>query len=118
MARARLDGGAVRADGVRCGAWVAAVAEARGGIRVATCAEDSCGGLVAWRSIAATAGWTPTPAAQEAHFKWPAWATWTLAGVTVVGASVAVAAAAGAFKSSPPPQETQFVNGGLVVHSF
>jgi hypothetical protein len=89
---------------------------ARGAIRVATCEGESCGPLVEWRAVSPVPWTTPTAAA-EAQFKWPAWATWTLAGATVVGASFAVAAAAGAFKSSPP-QETQFVNGGLVVHSF
>jgi hypothetical protein len=109
----------VSATGVRCSAWVAAVAGERGVVRVATCARDACSELVEWRSIAAgSPGWTfgPGPAV-EARAKWPAWASWTLAGVGVVGTAVGIAAAAGAFRSSSPP-ETQFVSGGVQVHSF
>jgi hypothetical protein len=117
--RARLSGDKVDATGVRCGAWVAAVAGTGSVVRVATCAGGACGELVEWRSIAAGApGWTfgPGPAV-ETRARWPAWATWTLAGVGVVGTAVGIAAAAGAFRSSASA-ETQFVNGGIQVHSF
>ncbi|MGO9000045.1 MAG: hypothetical protein ACLQVI_42505 [Polyangiaceae bacterium] len=116
MDRARLEHETIRAAGVRCGAWIAAVAEADGVIRVATCQGETCAPLVEWRSSAIMTI-APVVILSESR-RWPKWATWALAGVGVAGAAVGVAAAAGAFKSSPPQQETQFVNGGLQVHSF
>jgi hypothetical protein len=115
MARARLEAVRVRAVGVRCEKWVAAVADGVGVVRVATCEGETCGPLVEWRSIAPSG--ERTGAAAESRSKWPAWATWALVGVGVAGAAVGVAAAAGAFKSTPA-QETQFVNGGLKVSGF
>jgi hypothetical protein len=114
--RARERGAVVQSAGVQCGRWVAAVAGSDGALRVAMCARGSCDPLA---PLPATREppWTLPPPLPEAHAKWPAWATWTLAGVGVVGAGFAIAAAAGAFKSSSP-QETQFVNGGLQIHSF
>ena len=122
-ARGEAKGERVDAAGVRCGAWVAALASGSGAVvRVATCAGGTCGPLVEWRAIASgPSGWTSGPVAPStepaSRARWPAWATWTLAGVGVVGAAVGVAAAAGAFRSSPAP-ETQFVNGGIQVHAF
>jgi hypothetical protein len=119
VARARLDGEALRSAGVRCPHWVAAVAAGDGVVRVATCEAASCGPFAEWRPVAPPPpGWAVAPVTPaESHSRWPAWATWTLVGVGVVGAGVAVAAAAGAFRSTPTT-ETQFVNGGLEVHSF
>ncbi len=115
---------AVDATGARCAAWVAAVGVpgAAGAVRVATCEADACGALVEWRSIASVAsGWTFEPGtkgdSRSSRFKWPAWGTWAVVGVGVAGAAVGIAAAVGAFKS-PAGGETQFVNGGVVVHSF
>jgi hypothetical protein len=119
LGRAHLGDGAVRAEAVRCGTWVAAVAEASGVVRVATCESSACTSLVEWRSITlGPPGWASAPIAPlrskpEAH-KWPAWATWTLVGIGLAGTAVAVAAAAGALKSSPQ-RETQFVSGGGIV---
>jgi len=121
--RARLEGDAVVAQGVRCGHWVAAIAVDAGVIRVATCEADSCGPLVEWR-VTSSSSWTFAPTSSvpgsgangESRAHWPAWATWTLAGVGVAGATIAIIAATGAFKSAPT--ETHFVNGGLQIHSF
>ncbi len=121
--RARLLGDAIVAKGVQCGHWVAAIAMDPGVVRVATCEGESCGPLVEWR-VTSSSSWTYAPtvpgagsgSAQESHSHWPAWATWTLAGVGVAGATIAIIAAAGAFKSAPT--ETHFVNGGLQIHSF
>jgi hypothetical protein len=99
---------------------VAAVAGASDSVRIATCEGGGCTPFVEWRSITSgPAGWTFGPIAPVSpepgpYFKWPVWATWTLAGIGVAGAAVGIAAAAGAFKSSPRG-ETQFVNGGIVV---
>jgi hypothetical protein len=117
VAHATLDGDVVAAAGVRCAAWVAAV-ETQGELRVARCAAGTCEALSTWQAMTLPLPRGPVaPLAADVKFHWPSWATWTLTGVTVVGAGVAIAAAAGAFKTTAP-QETQFVNGGLVVHSF
>jgi hypothetical protein len=121
--RARLAGDAIVAKGVRCGHWVAAIAVDAEVIRVASCEADSCGPLVEWR-VTSSPSWTFAPpttlpgsgAAADSGAHWPAWATWTIAGVGVAGATIAIIAAAGAFKSAPT--ETHFVNGGLQIHSF
>jgi len=124
VGRARFQRDAVVTSSVHCEHWVVALDEGEGVIRVAACERDACGPLVEWR-VAQVPAWTFVPGAAEAgasrtstdsHAHWPAWATWTLAGVGVAGAAIAVIVATGALKSAPT--ETHFVNGGLQIHSF
>jgi hypothetical protein len=116
----KLDGEAVRAPAVRCGRWVAAIASQaeHHGLRVASCEAGACGPLVEWRVLSTepwSAGSRERPA-EATRSAWPAWATWTIAGVGVAGTVVGILAASGALKSAP--NETRFVNGGLQIHSF
>ena len=94
-------GSVVATRGVRCERWVAAVAEADdGAIRVAACEGVAC---ETWSEVAPP-NLAPSlrvrnldaPAApnEPARSRWPAWATWTLAGVGVAGAAVGIVAAA------------------------
>ncbi len=115
--RAAVAGEAVRATGVRCAEWVAAVMGPRDRVRLATCEGATCSPLVEVNPIAAVVPVTPRASVEAPHVHWPAWATWTLAAVGVAGAAVGIAAAAGAFRSTPAA-ETQYVNGGIQVHSF
>jgi hypothetical protein len=114
LGQARIRGGEARAAGARCGRWVAAVDEGDATIRVAACAGESCGPVGVWRDLALAGD--EAKKAESRRGGWPAWATWTLAGIGVAGATVAIVAAAGAFKQAPT--ETQFVNGGLQVHAL
>ena len=110
----------VHADHVRCARWTLATSGAQpGAIRIARCEADRCGPLVDWR---APPPWTrprppgapgagPGAASPEAHgSRWPAWATWALAGAGVAVAAGVGIVASGALGSAPT--ETRFVNGG------
>jgi hypothetical protein len=110
VSRARVGVGGVDASHVRCGAWVAATsATVLAGILVATCETDHCGGLFGWR---APEPWTWSPPAERSpEGRWPAWATWTLAGAGAAVASAVVIFASGVLQ--PAPTEARFVSGGL-----
>ena len=110
---------AVRAPGVTCDHWVAAVAtERRGAVLVARCAGSSCGPFVEWRSEGgfdvgpsegpATAARPGTP-----HTGWPGWATWTAVGVGVLAATTITLVATGVLESRPTEQ--RFVAGGVRI---
>jgi hypothetical protein len=108
VARASTAGESIDATGVRCASWLAAVGDGDG-IRVAVCAADHCGPLIAWR---APLPWTYAPPPEPSHRGgWPAWATWGLVGASAVVATGVVVLATGALKSAPT--ETQFVSGGV-----
>jgi hypothetical protein len=117
LRRAHVERGAVLAPGVQCGRWVAAIPASPGAVDVALCEGETCGPLATWRASSPLIAPAPGPGqADSSRGGWPAWATWTVAGVGVAGAALAIVAAAGAFK--PAPSETHFVNGGLQIHSF
>jgi hypothetical protein len=91
---------------------------APGTIRVALCGAGTCGPLLDWRPAPR---WTWSPEAETSNTasspgggrRWPAWATWTLAGIgAAVATGVGVAVVASGALKSPPP-ETRFVGGGL-----
>jgi hypothetical protein len=106
--------GGVRAAGVSCDRWVAAMpAERPGAVLVARCERASCGPFLEWR----TAGFEPAPGAPPPHVRrggaWPAWATWTALGVGAVAATTITLIATGVFESRPTEQ--RFVAGGVRV---
>jgi hypothetical protein len=102
--------GSIDASRVRCDAWVAALAGARpGSVKVAMCQVGRCGPAFEWH---APAPWTWSPSAERGGDRgWPAWATWTIAGVGAAVAAAVVIAASGALE--PSQTETRFVNGGV-----
>ncbi len=112
LARATIQGGAVHANSVRCGAWVAVGEGSRAGsLLVATCEGGTCGTALEWSSGLPSSGPPPGDGVAPAHH-WPTWATWTLVGAGVALTAVGVTlAATGAFHSSP--SEVQFVSNGL-----
>ncbi|HEY2510917.1 MAG TPA: hypothetical protein VGI39_08680 [Polyangiaceae bacterium] len=120
LGRVTVAEGQMQARGVRCGRWVAAVPLA-GAVRVATCRGETCEPWSEERAGASATAARPEPGrtvapSEPARPRWPAWAGWALAVLGVAGAAVGIAAAAGAFRSSP--NETRFVNGGLQIQSF
>jgi hypothetical protein len=107
---------AVSAHRVTCRSWIAVAAGREpGSVRVARCDGDRCGAAVDWPSAPAWARAKPdAPAAGDgrAHApRWPAWASWALAGAGVALAAGAAVVASGAFQ--PAPTATRFVTGGL-----
>jgi hypothetical protein len=117
LSAARIDGDQVDGHGVRCGHWIAAAVadDDPNAVRVATCDESRCGPLLEWRIVRA-GPFVPGTEPAEATKKWPAWATWTIVGVSAAGAAVAVVLASGALQSRQT--ETQFVNGGIHTSGF
>jgi len=111
LRRVRTSGDVVDATGVRCRRWVAAAPGAEpGSLRISTCEEERCPGLVTWRE---RPPWTSIPLSRRPRGGWPAWATWTLVGTgaaAIIGAGVAIIAS-GALQS--PAAETRFVSGGV-----
>lgn len=107
------DAGAVRASGVTCEHWVAAVpAERRGAVLVARCERSACGPFLEWRSEGAFGA--PGPPLVVPHGgPWPAWATWTAVGVGAALATTIALVASGVFESHPTEQ--RFVAGGVRV---
>lgn len=106
----RLDNGQqVRATGVTCPRWIAAIpGERRGSVRVARCENDTCGQLLEWRLEQ-----LPSQTAPEAHARasrWPTWATWTIVGIGAATAASIALIATGVFESRPVEQ--RFVVGG------
>ena len=101
--------GQIKATGVSCPRWIAAVpGDKRGSVLVARCERDSCGPLLEWRVER-----LPTYGPPQAHGKlagWPTWATWTLAGIGVATATTMALIATGVFEARPV--EPRFVVGG------
>lgn len=110
---ARDGAGGVRATGVTCDRWVAAVATERpGAVLVARCAGGACGPFVEWRSEGGFEGPGARPVAPHRE-PWPAWATWTALGVGVVAATTITLIATGVLESRPTEQ--RFMAGGVRV---
>jgi hypothetical protein len=96
---------------VACGSWLAVGRGSRpGALRIARCSAGRCGAPVEWSESAAWARATPPASADHAQ-RWPAWATWALAGAGVVLAAGIVVVASGALESAPTT--TRFSTGGL-----
>ena len=107
----RAAGGAIDAERVRCGAWVAALEGPRpSSVLVATCAGERCGPLLEWDAPSA-ANWSWTPPPPHPPGGWPTWATWGLVGAGAVIATSVVLVASGALQAGPT--ETHFVSGGI-----
>lgn len=108
LSRATREGEHVRAPGVGCRRWVAAVPGPRpGAILVARCAGDVCGPLLPWSAERAP-GPAPAPAVRPG---WPSWATWVMVGVGAAAGAAVGLVASGAFESRPV--EPRFVAGGV-----
>lgn len=103
----RLDGERVVAPGATCPSWVAAVPSEHG-VSVARCERDRCAPLVEWRAVRRDV-FVPTPR-DRSRAPLPAWATWTVVGISAATVASVVLVAAGAFESRPV--ETRFVVGG------
>lgn len=102
----------VRAAGVTCPRWVAAVPMDRAGsVLVARCERDSCGPLLEWR--VERWGDSGPPQSFGRRTVWPGWATWTILGVGAATATAISLVATGVFESRPV--ETRFVSGGARV---
>ena len=108
--------GGVRATGVTCESWVAAMpAERPGAVLVARCERAACGPFLEWRTgggLDAAPGPAPPPHVRRGG-AWPVWATWTALGVGAVAATTITLIATGVFESRPTEQ--RFVGGGVRV---
>jgi hypothetical protein len=112
---ARLEKNVVKADGVSCGAWIAATPWSGSSIRVAQCEGEHCGPWVVWQSHASSLAPVLPPHRRE-HKKaspWVAVAAVVLAAAMVTGITLV---AAGVFDS--PPHQTEFVGGGVKTSSI
>lgn len=108
MASVVRDGDRVRAPGVACASWVAAVPLGPPGrILVARCEHDACGPLLEWRTERLPAA----PSAPVARAPWPSWATWVIVGVGAAAAGTVGLVASGVLESRPA--EPRFVAGGV-----
>ncbi len=104
--------GRIRASGVTCPRWVAAVPVDRAGaVLVARCERDTCGPLLEWRLE--RYGASGPPQALGERRAWPGWATWTLVGVGAATAAAVTLVATGVFEARPVEQ--RFVAGGARV---
>ncbi len=109
LAEVQAQGDVVRAPGVACPRWIAAIAgERRGAVRVARCRGDACGPLLEWRVEPLTDHGPPQPVTKTAP--WPAWATWTLAGAGAIAVGSIALVATGVLETRPV--EPRFVVGG------
>lgn len=84
---------------VRCGAWAIAGPSAGGSndaVLVATCKRARCDAPIEWRAHRDDPSMPPPPIVVE-RWRWPAWATWTLAGAGAALATGAVLWRTGAF---------------------
>lgn len=102
----------VRASGVACPRWVAAVPTDRAGsVLVARCEQDRCGPLLEWRLE--RWGDSGPPQTLGRRSVWPTWATWTVVGAVAATATAVTLVATGVFESRPVEQ--RFVSGGARV---
>jgi hypothetical protein len=98
-------------DGVRCGAWaIAGPGSQRGTIRAALCERAKCAPATTWAYDLLA----PVPPAAEAGKKgFPAWATWTLAGVGAAIATSVILWQAGVFDRPEPQKKVIYDGSGL-----
>jgi hypothetical protein len=111
----RLEKRSIHANGVSCGAWIAAAPWSGSAIRVARCEGERCGPWVIWQSNASSLAPVLPPRHRE-HRKsspWVAVAAVVLAAAMVTGITLV---AAGVFDS--PPHQTEFVGGGVKTSSM
>ena len=105
----------VNAGAVACPSWLAVAAgKEPGTVRVAQCEADVCGPFADGPVAPAWTRVPPAPAVEGAKtgaHRWPAWASWALAGAGVALAAGVVVVASGALL--PAPTGTRFVTGGL-----
>jgi hypothetical protein len=112
---ARLEKRSIDAEGVSCGAWIAATPWSGSSIRVARCEGEHCGPWVIWQTHAPSLAPVLPPHRRE-HKKtspWVAVAAVVLAAAMVTGITLV---AAGVFDS--PPHQTEFVGGGVKTSSL
>lgn len=103
------DDGRIRAEGVACDRWIAAIPlERPGALLVARCERGACGPLVEWRTERLGVG-PPQPPPPPS--RWPAWATWTLVGFGAATATTIGLVASGVLE--PRATEPRFVAGGV-----
>jgi hypothetical protein len=103
----------IRAPGVGCARWVAAIpGDKRGSVMVARCEQDACGPLLEWRTESMSAGSAAPPVARAG---WPGWATWTLVGFGAAAATTVAIVATGALEARQ--NEPRFVGGGVRTQS-
>jgi hypothetical protein len=91
--------------GVRCGAWaVASLGTQHGTVRAALCHLDACdaASTSAYDIFESKASSKEKPPAKGTF---PAWATWTLAGVGLAGATTIILWQAGVFDRATPAQK-------------
>ncbi len=122
------DGVTVSARGVVCERWVAVLPiqgaspgfgappspkplPRSGAVLVARCERDRCGPLLEWRTE--PLGGAETIVQERRARPWPAWATWSLVGLGVLGGTTAALVATGVFESRST--ETRFVAGGVRI---
>jgi hypothetical protein len=113
---ARLEKRSIYANGVSCGAWIAATPWSGSAIRVAQCEGEHCGPWVIWQTHASSLAPVLPPHHRESHKKsspWIAVAAVALAAAMITGITLV---AAGVF--DPPPHQTEFVGGGVKTSSL
>jgi hypothetical protein len=99
----------VAARGVRCESWALARPALAGGVEVASCHGSSCGPLIRWeRHMGAVYAGPPQPPPGPGF---PAWATWSIAGASVLAAGAVVLWRSGAF-DEPAPGNTRWTFSG------
>lgn len=116
LGAARLEvgdaGPTVRAEGIGCGAWIAAApGPGPRSVLVARCAGAACATPVLWRTAAPGLFGPPQPPPPPSRL--PAWAGWTALGVGAVAATAITVVATGLLDARPAT--TRFVAGGVRV---
>jgi hypothetical protein len=107
LAGARIEGGrAAGAEGTHCPNWVLA-RPAGDAVEIARCRGSRCGTLLPWHHDDGVIFRPPAQLPPDDGGGFPAWLTWTLAGVASVAATGVVLWQAGTF-DEPAPGETRF----------
>jgi hypothetical protein len=97
-------------DGVRCGAWaVAGPGAQRGTIRAALCERTTCQPVSTW----AYEIFAASPSADTTKKGFPAWATWTIAGVGVAAVTSLILLQSGVFDRPEPKRTVTYDGSGL-----
>src|SRR5262249_6514829 len=80
--------------GIACPSWLAAAPGDGGAVRVALCQRDECGSMTTWRTAVLA---TSQPRTDEPKKAFPAWLTWTAAGIGAAAATSLILWQTGAF---------------------